>query len=88
MNESQLMEKQEEDQWKRNWLRLAEAWFPIGMKVFVVSNGVYAGMTGTVVDYDLGAFEEYPLVSVLLDHPLIGGYSINEFGDDEITPFV
>ena len=90
-NEDEIF--QESPTKKAAWLEEAQRRWPIGMRVKVKASDVqeYIGLTGVVVDYDVGIKGDWPLVGVRFEpsiagQPLLGGVAParDGFYDDEL----
>jgi len=57
---------------KAAWLKEAQRRWPIGVRVKVKASDLeeYIGLTGVVMDYDVGIDGDWPLVCVKFDMPL------------------
>jgi len=84
---------QESPRLKAAWLEEAQRRWPVGMRVKVKASDVqeYIGLTGVVMDYDVGIKGDWPLVGVefepsIAGQPLLGGVAParDGFYDDEL----
>jgi hypothetical protein len=75
---------QESPRLKSAWLEEAQRRWPVGMRVKVKASDLseYIGLTGVVMDYDVGHNGDYPLIGVEFDMPL--SPPRDGFYDDEL----
>jgi hypothetical protein len=82
---------QEDMEAKRQWLLNTQVRLPPGTPVRVIDSDLdeYIGVTGSVVDYDIGRIGDWPLIGVRFDSPMDlpnGPMDRDGFYDAEIEP--
>ena len=79
---------------KMVWLNDAMKRIPYGTKVRVKTSDLkeYVGVTGTIIDYNIGSSGDWPLVGVVFDQPVMvegslryrDGFYCDGDSDDEL----
>jgi hypothetical protein len=75
---------QESTEEKAAWLENVQKRFPVGVRVRVVGSDLpeYIDVTGVVIDYDIGVYGEWPMISVKFD--TLSNPEHDGFYDDEL----